>query len=164
MSFTTIDIIFLIIMGLMAVRGLFKGLIQEAFSFGSLILGLLASMAFYKALAGFLTGQFGSHVWNEGVSFFLVFIVVFAALKIAEHTILKLMDDTAAFSVDKGFGFILGLLEGIIICSLVTYLFDIQIFFNTDKLLYNSFFVPYFSRIFPFLESAGLAVMNSIKK
>lgn len=164
MDFTTIDIIFLIILGVMAVRGLFNGLIKELFSFGALILGLLASMGFYKSLAGFFAEQFGSYGWIEGVSFFLIFIVVFVLLKIAEHTILKLMDDTAAFSVDKGLGFVLGLLEGIIICSLITYFINFQTLFNLDKLLAGSFFVPFFSKIFPFLESTGSAVMNSIKK
>ncbi len=161
---TTIDIIILIILGLMAIRGLTKGLIRELFSFGSLILGLLAAMAFYKSLGGYITEQFGKNGWNDGISFFIIFIVVFIVLKLVERTILKLIDDTAALSIDKSLGFILGLMEGIIICSLITYLLDLQTLFNTDKLLGNSFFVPYLSKIFPFLKSAGSAVIDSIKK
>jgi membrane protein required for colicin V production len=146
----------------MAFRGLFNGLVRELFSFGSLIIGLISAMAFYKTAAKFLTEQFGSHSWNEGISFFLIFIVVFVCLKMAEHTILKLMDETAAFSVDKGLGFLLGFLEGFIICSLVTYILDFQTFFDMNKILGNSFFVPYFSKIFPYLESTSSAVMNSL--
>jgi membrane protein required for colicin V production len=164
MDFSTLDIVLLIIMGVMAFRGLFNGLIRELFSFGSLIFGLLASMAFYKTLAGFFTEQFGAHTWNEGVAFFLVFIIIFAALKVIENIILKMMEETAAFSVDKGLGFVLGLLEGIVICSLVTYLINIQTIFNMDKMLNSSFFVPFFNKIFPFLESTSSAVMNKIKK
>ena len=164
MNFSTIDIIFMILMGVMAFRGLFNGLIKELFSFGALIIGLLASMAFYKPLSGFFVEQFGDHAWNEGLAFFIVFLVIFVGLKIAERIILKMMEETAAFSVDKGLGFVLGLLEGIIICSLVTYFIDLQTVFNLDKVISGSFFVPFFVKIFPFLESTGSAVMNSIKK
>ncbi|MBI9098480.1 MAG: CvpA family protein [Spirochaetaceae bacterium] len=164
MNLATIDIIFLILMGIAAIRGLFNGLIKELFSIGALILGLLAAMAFYKALAGFFTEQFGNHLWNEGLSFFLVFIVIFAGLKVAEKFISKMLVETTALSFDKGLGFILGLLEGIIICSLLTYFLDFQTFISMDKALSDSFFVPYFIKIFPYLESTGSAVINSIKK
>jgi len=164
MDFSTLDIIFLIIMGVMAFRGLFNGLIRELFSFGSLILGLIAATAVYKAFAEFLGGFLGNHSWVEGLSFFIVFIAVFIGLKIAERIVLKMMEETAAFSVDKGLGFALGLLEGIVICSLITYLVDLQGIFNMDKILSTSFFVPYLSKIFPFLESTSSAVMNTIRK
>ncbi len=164
MNFTTIDIVFLILMGVMAFRGLFNGIIKELFSLGSLVFGLLAAMAFYKTLAEFFTEQFGSHVWNEGLSFFLVFIVIFIGLKLVERIVLKMMEETAAFSIDKGLGFILGLFEGIILCSLLTYFMDTQTLFNSDKMLVNSLFVPFLAKIFPFLESTGSAMMNSIKK
>lgn len=162
MSLTTIDIVYIILLAVLAFRGLFNGLIRELFSFGSLILGLLAAIFFYKTFAAFLGEQFGAHSWNDGVSFFLIFIVVFVCMKIAEKALVKLMDETAAFSVDKGLGFILGLLEGFIICSLITYLLAVQPLFNMDNILNNSFLVPYFSRIFPFLESTGQAVIGSL--
>jgi len=164
MNFTTIDIIFMILMGVMAFRGLFKGLIRELFSFGALLVGLLSAMAFYGRVAAFFSGQFGDRSWNQGLAFFVVFILVFIALKFLENIILKMMEETAAFSVDKGLGFLLGLLEGIIICSLVTYFLDTQTLFNTDRLLGGSFFVPLLVQIFPFLESTGTALMNNFRK
>jgi membrane protein required for colicin V production len=121
-------------------------------------------MAFYKNLAGFFTDQFGHHVWNEGLAFFLVFIVIFIGLKVVERIILKMMEETAAFSVDKGLGFVLGLIEGIILCSLLTYFLNFQTLFNTEKMLSGSLFVPFLVKIFPFLESTGSAVINSMKK
>lgn len=164
MDFTTIDIIFMILMGVMAVRGLFNGLIKELFSFGSLIVGLLVAMALYGRVALFFAEQWGEKSWNSGLAFFIIFILIFIGLKFAEHIILKMMEETAAFSVDKGLGLVLGLLEGIIICSLVTYFLDTQTLFNTDKLLGGSFFVPWFVKIFPFLESTGTALMDNFKK
>jgi uncharacterized membrane protein required for colicin V production len=101
---------------------------------------------------------------NSKMALKIVFIIIFAALKVIENIILKMMEETAAFSVDKGLGFVLGLLEGIVICSLVTYLINIQTIFNMDKMLNSSFFVPFFNKIFPFLESTSSAVMNKIKK
>jgi len=164
MNFSTIDIIFIVLMGVMAFRGLFNGIVKELFSLGALVFGLLASMAFYKNLAEFFTEQFGHHVWNEGLAFFLVFIIIFIGLKVVERIILKMMEETAAFSVDKGLGFVLGLIEGIIICSLVTYFLGVQTLINTEEMLSGSFFVPFLAKIFPFLESTGSAVLNSIKK
>lgn len=154
----------MIIAGVMAVRGLFKGLIKELFSFGALLVGLIAAMAFYGKVAMFFTDQFGDHTWNRGLAFFIVFILIFIALKFVEHIILKMMEETAAFSVDKGLGLLLGLLEGIIICSLLTYFLDTQTLFNTDKLLGGSFFVPFLAKIFPFLESTGSALMGNFRK
>lgn len=162
MDFTTIDIIFLIIAGVLAVRGLFKGLIRELFSFGALVAGLLIAMALSGKVSEVFTSQFGSHSWNKGLSFFIVFILVFIALKFVERIILKMMEETAAFGVDKGLGLLLGLLEGIVICSLLTYFIDTQTLFNTDKLLSGSFFVPFFVKIFPFLENTGNALMDSL--
>lgn len=164
MNFSTIDIIFMILMGILAFRGLFKGIIKEIFSLGALVLGLLAAMAFYKNLAGFFSDQFGHHVWNEGLAFFLIFILIFIGLKVVERIILKMMDETAAFSVDKGLGFVLGLIEGIIICSLLTYFLSIQTLFNTEKILSGSLLVPFLAKIFPFLETTGSAVLNRIQK
>ena len=164
MNFSTIDIIFLILMGVMAFRGLFNGIVKELFSLGSLVFGLLAAMVFYKNLADFFTDQFGHHAWNEGLAFFLVFIIIFIGLKIIERIVLKMMEETAAFSIDKGLGFLLGLIEGIIICSLLTYFLGFQTIINTEKMLSDSLFVPFLAKIFPFLESTGSAVLNSIKK
>ncbi|MBN2657058.1 MAG: CvpA family protein [Spirochaetales bacterium] len=164
MNFTTIDIIFLIIMGIMAVRGLFRGLISELFSFGALVVGLLVAMAFSGKVAVFFSEQFGEQSWNRGLAFFIVFILIYIALQIIERIIVKMMDETAAFSVDKGLGLLLGLFEGIIICSLLTYLLDIQTVFNTDQLLGGSFIVPYLVKVFPFLESTGAALMDNFRK
>lgn len=164
MNLTAIDIIFLILTGIMAFRGLFNGIIRELFSLGALVFGLLAAMAFYIPLSGFFTEQFGKHVWNEGLAFFLVFLVIFIGLKLVERIVLKMMEETAAFSIDKGLGFILGLFEGIIICSLLTYFLETQTIFNSDKILMSSFFVPFLAKIFPFLESTGSAMLNSVKK
>lgn len=164
MNFTTIDIIYMILLGIMAVRGLFKGLIRELFSFGSLVVGLLAAMALYGKVALFFTEQFGEHSWNRGVAFFIIFILVFILLKLLEGIILKMMEETTAFSVDKGLGLLLGLLEGIIFCSLITYFLDTQTLFNTDNLLGGSFFVPYLVRVFPFLESTGSVLLDNFRK
>lgn len=151
----------MIITGVLAVRGLFKGLIRELFSFGSLIAGLLVAMALYGKVSLFFTDQFGEHSWNKGLAFFIIFILVFIALKFIEHIILKMMEETAAFGVDKGLGILLGLLEGIVICSLVTYFLDTQTLFNTDNLLSGSFFVPLFVKIFPFLKDTGNALLDN---
>lgn len=162
MEFTRIDIIFMAILGFLAVRGLFKGLIRELFSFGSLIAGLLIAMGFYGRVALFITEQFGEQSWNKGLAFFIVFILVFIALKFIESIILKVMEETAAFSVDKVLGLILGLLEGIIICSLFTFLLDTQTIINTDEWIAGSFFVPFFVQIFPFLKDTGNLLMDNI--
>lgn len=148
-------------MAVLAIRGLFKGLIRELFSFGALIAGLFIAMALTGNLAGFFNSQIGEHSWNRGLAFFVIFIVVFLVLKFLEHIILKMMEETAAFGVDKGLGLLLGLFEGIIICALLTYFLDTQALFKTEKLLGGSFFVPYFVKIFPFLKSTGTALMGS---
>ena len=161
MNLAIIDIILLVVVGIMAIRGLFRGMLKELFSFGALVLGLLASFAFYRTLGRLLAEQFSSNSWYEHLSFFIIFIIVFALLKMIEQSLLKIIQNGAASHVDKGLGFVIGSFEGVVLCSVFLYFMEIQPFFKVDKFLEGSSLIPLFSKIFPYLESTGSAVMNT---
>ena len=135
------DIIFIGLLGLLALRGLLRGFSGELLSIASLVLALMAAVFLLSNVAAFIRLHYLQiSLVPEILAFVAIFLVVFIAGKIIEKIIKDIIDRLNLGGLDKALGLILGLAEGIAIMVLVLFLLIIQPFFDPSELLGKSFF------------------------
>jgi membrane protein required for colicin V production len=142
MGLAIIDIIFLIIIAIFALRCALRGIVGEIMSIAALILGILAAIFFFRKTAELIRGKFIPDVkaLPEIVAFIAVFIIVFAVIKILEIILKDIIERIRLGGPDRFLGFFLGIAEGLVIVCLLLFLITIQPFVEPDLLLEGSLF------------------------
>jgi len=137
-----IDVFFVIIIAISALRCAARGFISEIMSMAALIFGLLAALLFFRQGGVLVRGWFMPEVRvvPEIIAFIAFFLIVYAVIKIVEMTLKSIIEGIKLGGLDRLLGFALGIVEGLIFVCLLLFLISIQPFFNTDYLLGNSFF------------------------
>ena len=141
MGFTVIDIVFLIIIAIFALRCALRGIVGELMSIAALVLGILAAIFFFRKTAEIIRGKFIPDVkaLPEIVAFIAVFISVFAVIKILETILKDIIEKIQLGGVDRFLGFFLGIAEGLIIVCLLLFLIIVQPFVEPALILKGSF-------------------------
>jgi membrane protein required for colicin V production len=141
-SFSVIDYIFLGLLGLFMIRCYLKGFISELLSMAAVVLGLLASLFFYKNGAVFIRERFlpDMKVIPEILAFIALFIIVFLIIKLFEMLLKGVIEGVRLKGVDHFIGIIFGFVEGVVVISLILFLLSIQPLFKPSVLLQDSFF------------------------
>jgi membrane protein required for colicin V production len=141
-NFSAIDFIFIGLIGLFMIRCFLKGFVSEILSMAAVVLGLLAALFFHKNGGEFLRSQFwpGLNVIPEIAAFIILFIIVFLVVKIIEKMIVNIIERVSLSGANSFLGLIFGLVEGIVLISLILLLLKIQPLFDSSSLLQNSFF------------------------
>ncbi|AEF81446.1 CvpA family protein [Leadbettera azotonutricia] len=137
-----IDLVFLLLLVLLLIRGHIKGFIAELFSWASLVLGILASVYLYKNGAELIRTKILHNVkyLPEIMAFLAIFIVVSLVFKVIEKGIKEIIMGVKLGGVDKLLGAIFGFVEGIALISLLLFIISIQPLFDSSKLLQGSVF------------------------
>lgn len=161
MNMAPLDIVFLIILILMTIRGVIVGFVNEFFSKAAVVLALLASVVLYNSFTPIVKKITNSAVIPEIISFLVIFLVVYVVVKILQKITSSFFENDTMKSLDKALGFFLGIIEGLVIIGAVIALFDIQNFFDLSSLTDNSFFYSFFS---PFVSEAINLSENGISK
>lgn len=146
MNLSALDLIFIILLGLLTLRGFLKGFTGEFFSIASLALGLISAVFFFKNGAEFLRARYFQNLalLPEILAFFAIFVIVFIAGKILEHIIKDIISRLNLDKLDKVLGLVLGLAEAIALISLVLLLLTIQPLFDAGSFLKGSIFARVF--------------------
>ncbi|MDR2377094.1 MAG: CvpA family protein [Treponema sp.] len=157
-SFKLIDYVFFGLTLLLVIRCTLRGFIAEFMTLASLVLGALGSLFLYRPCAAFLrdhglrtfTGNLPSFIQKllpalvqnipEILAFVLIFIVIFFAVKLVEYLLKDIIQRISLGGVDRFLGFLFGMVEGIMITSLLLLFLSIQPVFNAAPLLEGSFF------------------------
>jgi len=141
-SFSVLDFVFLGLMGLFMIRCYIKGFISELLSMAAIVLGLLASLFFYKNGAAFLRLKYmpDLKVIPEIIAFIALFIIVFFIVKLFEMILNGVIEGVMLKGADHFLGIIFGFAEGLAVISLILFLLRIQPLFNPSPLLNDSFF------------------------
>ncbi|MBN2653178.1 MAG: CvpA family protein [Spirochaetales bacterium] len=150
----TLDIIFILVLVVFGIRGIVKGAVSELTSLGILILSIVGSIFLRKPIADFISSIFkiekiGSVNPAEIVAVLLIFICLYAFLRLIESKIHDALESVDLSNLDKAFGFFLGLLEGVCICFLVVFLLTHQLFFDVSQLISDSKFASIAIKILP---------------
>ena len=142
MNFSVIDFIFLGLILLFIIRCYLKGFVSELLSMAGIVLGILASLFFYKNVADFIREKFWPDLSTipEIVAFVSLFIIVCIIVKILEKLLTDIVDRVNLGSADSLLGIVFGLAEGIAVVCLILFLLRVQPIFSPDSLLSESFF------------------------
>ena len=122
-----LDWIFVIIIGVSGIYGLFKGLVKEVISILAFILGLIGASRVYKIL----TPTFQDFGLNEQVSrilsFFLLFVVFFIIIILIGKLIHKFIHAIFLGWLNRLGGMGFGFLRGVIISSIIIIILTITL-------------------------------------
>ncbi|QQO08231.1 CvpA family protein [Breznakiella homolactica] len=142
MSITVIDIIFAALILILIIRCALKGFVEEFMSMASVVLGILAAVFFYKNGGQFIRSKFGMEIQviPELIAFIALFLIVFIVVKFVEYLLRDIVNRINLTGIDRILGVVFGLLEGVVLVSLVLLIISIQPLFDPLPLLEHSFF------------------------
>ena len=106
-----LDYILIAILIIFTIRGFARGLINEIFGIGSLIIPLFLSVLFFQKMGKIYASSMDSLVANI-LGFFTVFICSFVLLKIIQALVKTIFSGPILNSLDKTLGLLLGFAEG----------------------------------------------------
>lgn len=139
-QFNYLDVVSALIVLLTGLRGFFRGFVTEFLSMAAFILGIAAAVIFSAPLATILSRQFGGYLWIQVVTFLGIFIFVYILVKLLEGILHTGVEKLSLKNLDRTLGFLLGIIEGVLVISVVLIVLDIQPFLDVSDLLANSFF------------------------
>jgi membrane protein required for colicin V production len=140
MGFSVLDIVFVILIFLLSVRCFFRGFITELMSMASLVLGLLAAFLFHKPASAFIAEKWlpDSTILADIIATAALFIIVFAAIKILERIIQDIISAVDLGGLDRLIGLLFGLVEGVLLVTMIVWVISIQPLFDPQPLLDSS--------------------------
>lgn len=139
MTFAIIDIVFLIIILVMSIKGAVNGFITEVFGKAAFLVGLLVGVLFYNDLAVVLVQWISVVFLAQVVSFLLLFILTFLLIKVIQHVLGGIFKGDILGSLNRALGFFLGLAEGVLIVAVILLVLHVQPWIQVDSLLADSF-------------------------
>jgi membrane protein required for colicin V production len=148
-----IDIVFIVLAIILTVRCALRGFIGELMSMASIVLGLLAALFFYKNGGVFIREKFmpGMKIIPEILAFIALFLIVFVVIKILESILKEIIEKIRLGGADRFLGIVFGLVEGIIVISLVLFILTIQPLFDPAPVLRGSIFAEF---LLPFITGS----------
>jgi membrane protein required for colicin V production len=141
MNMAGIDVVFMVIIAISALRCAARGFISELLSMAALIFGVLAALFFFRQGGALIRGWFmpDIKVVPEIIAFIAFFLLVYITAKIIEMTLKSIIEGIQLGGLDHLLGFLFGFVEGLVIVCLLLFLITIQPFFNSDSMLADSF-------------------------
>lgn len=136
-----LDMVFIVLAGLLVLRGFLKGFTGEFFSIASLALALIASVLLFRSGAAFIRSNYlQMEFFPEILAFLIIFGAVFIAGKILEKLVKDIITRLNLDFLDKFLGIIIGLAEGFAVIALLLFLLKIQPLFDPQPFMGQSFF------------------------
>jgi membrane protein required for colicin V production len=142
LEISVIDVIFILLLILFVVRCYLKGFVSELFSMAAVVLGLLASLFFYKNGGEYLRSRFWPELKliPEVIAFISLFLIVFIVIKLLEIMLKGIINGVKLTGADRFLGIFFGMAEGIVVISLVVFVLRIQPLFDPSSILSESVF------------------------
>ncbi|MBE0478372.1 CvpA family protein [Candidatus Aerophobetes bacterium] len=156
-----IDILLGAIILIFVIRGVFKGLFREGAGLLGVLVGLIVAINRYQQLGEAIHNelQFLSLKICNIISFALIFGGIAIIGAIAGIIVHNILSRHPIRGIEEGGGFILGLLEGALICSVILILLSISPFSaKFDRWSEGSILKPYLSRVGPFIYDSIVSV------
>jgi len=156
MSFTTIDVVFGIIIFICAIVALVKGFVDEIFGKAAWVAGIICSLIFFRDVSVYYSSKIQSAILCNILGFVTVFVIVFLIIKLAGLLVGKLFELSILKSLDKSLGFLFGLLEGFTAVFFIIFLMNLQTVVDIGGLFQNSFFFMIYSELIKSPELKGV--------
>ncbi|HEX6192929.1 MAG TPA: CvpA family protein [Chitinophagaceae bacterium] len=150
-----IDIIFIILVILAAIKGFRRGLVVGVFSFIAIIVGLAAAIKLSIVVAGYIGSAVKvSDRWLPVVSFLVVFIVVVLLIRLGAKAIEKAVEVIALGWINRLGGILLYLAIYLFVYSVFLFYAE-QLNILTTKTIENS-------ATYPYLQPWGPKIIDAI--
>ncbi|MEJ2664820.1 MAG: CvpA family protein [Spirochaetia bacterium] len=147
-----LDIVFLLILLILIIRGGFRGFVTEISLMAAPILGILCAVLFSNMLSdvtAMLTGAKDS-IWNHIIAFLIIFLLVYLLVYLIQGFFLNLIGRLNLENLDRALGVILGLVEGVLVVAILLIIAHWLPWEGLQQLLQHSIFNIIFT---PFLPS-----------
>ena len=154
MNITAIDIVGLIIITLLAIRGMFKGFLTEFTAKAGLIVGGLTAIMFTNPVAGLLKTpieRYNLGIWGSVIIFILLAVAGFFGMKFFLSVAKDIFSVLHLNLFDYILGFAFGALEGTAICTILLFILRFQNMFDLSELLASSVIFEYLTPVLLFL-------------
>jgi len=138
-----IDLIFAILIILMAIHGYAKGFVVEFFAWASLVLSIWVAILLYHQGAAFIRTMIMEDVKYvpEILAFLVIFLIVLMILKMIEHVLKDIVKNAAMLGgANKVLGLFFGLVEGFTFTVLILFVLNVQPVFKDLSFLNDSIF------------------------
>ncbi len=115
MNLAILDYVLIALLLFFGVAGFLRGLISQLFSVIAIIAGFLVARVFYNQVEQFI--GFKSY-YGPIASFLLTFLVVFILVKVLGYFSEKIMKIVKLSAFNRVCGLLLGMIKGIVVCTL----------------------------------------------
>ncbi len=150
MALSTVDIISLVIMVLMALRVTFKGFVSEFMSKAGILVGLVAALMFTTVLAPVIDERLQLGSWSNLIAFIVLFFAGFLVTKMLAITISNILESLHLTAFDNILGFVLGLIEGAVVISFLVFVLRLQTLIDMNSLFAESWIVELLEPLAPY--------------
>lgn len=140
MNIVPIDICFILILVIFIISACVKGFVKELFGKISVIASLALGVVFTPKLEVYVNKSIANTAVAKAISFLLIFVVVFLIVRILQHFVEKLFAGDIMKSLDRSLAIVLGLVEGLVVCTAVLFVLLNQNFFDASGLIEGSLF------------------------
>jgi membrane protein required for colicin V production len=142
----------LVLLVLFLLRGVMNGFLSEFSGLLGLAGGLCYASYAYKDITPYLANLIHDPAWRDLIGYGLVFASVLLAVALLAYGVSKVVSLMVLSSLDKGLGAVLGLLRGMVVCSvslvlLRHFLPDVDFFKNSHVTPWMEPFV-HFARLY----------------
>ncbi len=160
-SFPMLDAVFAIIILVFTVIATIKGFVNEMFGKISFFVSLFLAFSLTGLLEPSMSLFIPYQILSVILSFVVIFAVIYLGLRIAQYFVHKVFENEILGGLDHSLGFILGLVEGVIIVCFILVIFVTQPWFPEfsasvqQGFFYNVFYVLISSPIERVLGTVG---------
>ena len=158
-----IDMIFLILIALMVIRGYVRGFLMEVFTWASLLLSIWAAVLLHSAGAEFIRDRIMEDVQHipEILAFIAIFLIVMILVKMLEHILRDVVMGAKLGGANKTLGAIFGLVEGLTLTALILFILSIQPLFDAANIIDDSTFAQILLPIIRVQIERGVDIINT---
>ncbi len=149
MNISAFDIVSIIILLILAVRGTFRGFVAEIMSMASVLVGIIIAVIFTHSVSILLQEYIGESFWNTVIAFLGLFLISYLIIKVFESSLNSIIEKVQLEKLDQSLGFFLGLIEGFLFIIILVFILRAQPLIVIDKMLENSFSADISDKIIP---------------
>jgi membrane protein required for colicin V production len=119
---TAFDYLFLGVLVLSAIVGMWRGLVSEVMALVAWVVALVAAWRYAAEAASLMSGWIAEPAWRQVVGFALVFVIVLLIAALLRFLLRELLKAAGLGAADRFFGAVFGLARGLAIAFAVVLL------------------------------------------
>ena len=118
MTFTVFDILALILVGWLTMRGLMRGAIAQVASVASVVVSWIIAVKFSPVVAPLVSQE---PPWDKVIAMFVLFVASTIAIWLIRGLVNDIIKAIHLKTADRSLGAALGFVKGILLCSIITF-------------------------------------------